>query len=221
MLIAIDGPAASGKGTLSKLIANHYNIDHLDTGILYRKVAFLVISKDINFEDKDSVIKEVNKINIINNKNTALRSEKVSKLASIISNYEEIRYELLIFQRSFANHPPGGKGAVLEGRDIGTIICPEAKVKLFIDASLDVRAIRRYKELKETNNKVNLEDIKAGIRKRDLRDKRREISPLIPAIDAHLINTTNLDIEGTFSKACKIIDNYINEIWCKIQRYLK
>tara|TARA_Y100000996_G_scaffold366511_1_gene311835 strand:+ start:228 stop:866 length:639 start_codon:yes stop_codon:yes gene_type:complete len=212
MIITIDGPAASGKGTLSKLIANKYNLDHLDTGILYRKVAFLVISKGINFKNKESVVKEVNKISNIDSKNSALRSEKVSKIASIISNYKEIRYELLIFQRSFASHPPGGKGAVLEGRDIGTIICPDAKVKLFVDASLDVRAIRRYKELKETKNKLSLEDIKAGIRRRDLRDKRREISPLIPAKDAHLINTTNLDIEGTFSKACKIIDYYIKDI---------
>ena len=206
MIIAIDGPSGSGKGTLSKMIAKYYDFDYLDTGSLYRAAALEVLESNIDPSNVHLVTALATKITAKKFSHPELKSETTAKIASIISKYTEVRKALLGFQINFANSPPNGQGAVIEGRDIGTIVCPEADVKFFIDAKIEIRAKRRYKELKNKEKTISYEDIQQKMVLRDERDKNRVESPLIKAPEAHFIDTSDLDIEDVFLLARSIID---------------
>ena len=202
-IIAIDGPAASGKGTLAKNLASALNFAHMDTGALYRGVAYEVLKVQgdpANLEDALAGCERLsNKINVEANMaevlgNPGLRTDLVGESASHVAVLQEVRDRLQELQRDFANEPPGGaEGAVLDGRDIGTVICPDAPLKLFITADLEIRAERRLKELQSTGLDVTYEAVLEDMRARDARDSGREVSPLRPAEDAVEIDSSDLD----------------------------
>ena len=206
-VIAIDGTAGSGKGTLAISLSKKLNFDHLDTGLLYRIYAFESI--------KEGGKKQPTKINF--NKwfrNTkklgCLRSEKISKLASEISQSVDVRKLLLSYQRNFANNPPKGKGSIIDGRDIGTIIIPNAEVKLFIDADVKIRAYRRNKQLKLGSS--DYYNTVKNIKKRDTQDSEMDISPLTPAVDSFKIDTSQINETQVLEIALKYIRNKIDFI---------
>ena len=199
-VIAIDGTAGSGKGTLANNLSKKLNFDHLDTGLLYRIYAFESIEEGNR--------KQLTKINFNkwltnNEKLDCLRSEKISKLASQISQSAEVRKSLVNFQRNFANNPPKGRGSIIDGRDIGTVIIPNAEVKFFIDADLEIRASRRNRQLKlgslEYSNTIK------NMQKRDIQDSEREISPLKSAVDSFKIDTSEIDESQVLEIALKYI----------------
>ncbi len=203
MIIAIDGPAASGKGTLGKRLAAHYGLRHLDTGLIYRAVAQAVLAAGKRPQDKAAAIAEARALDPSTFKETALKSQSVGDAASIVSAIPEVRAALLQFQRDFAAQPPG---VVLDGRDIGTVICPDADVKIFVTASPEVRARRRAIEFRAANREIDEEAVLADIRKRDERDTQRAAAPLRQAQDAVLLDTTGLDIDGTIRAAIDIVE---------------
>ncbi len=203
MIIAIDGPAASGKGTLAKKLAAHYGLRHLDTGSLYRAVAFDVLEAGGDPADTDDALKAARNLDPARIPAGSLRTPAVSAAASVVAAIPEVRSAILDFQRDYAAHPPG---AVLDGRDIGTVVCPYADAKLFVTADTEARAHRRYLELAAVDGSVRKEDVLADIEARDRRDREREASPMIKADDAHLLDTTNLDIETAFEAAVARID---------------
>ena len=208
-VIAIDGTACSGKGTLAKKIAKIINFDHLDTGILYRYLAFLCIKNTTKFENINQLFEQ--KIDFDYVKTLNLRTDEISKKASIIASKKEVRQFLLKFQRNFSNFPPNGKGSVIDGRDIGSVVTPNAEVKFFIDAKVDIRASRRLNDLKSFAFKSlpSLEVICSQLEERDNRDKNRLSSPLIKVKDAILIDTSNISPEATLDKALKNIKKKI------------
>ena len=187
-VIAIDGTAGSGKGTLAKNLSRKLNFDHLDTGLLYRIYAFESI-KEGRKELPENI--NFNKWFANTSKLDGLRTEEISKLASKISQLTEVRKSLVNFQRNFANNPPKGKGSIIDGRDIGTIIIPNAEVKFFVDANVEIRASRRNQQLKLSS--FNLSNTIANIRKRDIQDSERDISPLKPAVDSFRIDTSEIN----------------------------
>ena len=187
-VIAIDGTAGSGKGTLAMNLSEKLNFDHLDTGLLYRIYAFESIKKGKGQSptkiDFDKWFKSTKTLDV-------LRSEKISKLASQISQSNEVRKSLVNFQRNFANNPPNGKGSIIDGRDIGTIIIPNAEVKFFIDADVEIRASRRNQQLKLSSSEYS--NTIENMRKRDMDDSERNISPLKPAFDSFKIDTSEIN----------------------------
>ena len=199
-VIAIDGTAGSGKGTLAKNLSRKLNFDHLDTGLLYRIYAFESIK-----EGRKEIPTKINFNKWFTNtvKLTGLRSEKISKLASQISQSNEVRKSLVNFQRNFANNPPKGKGSVIDGRDIGTIIVPNAEVKFFIDAEIEIRASRRIRQLRL--NSLEYSNTVENMRKRDIQDSKREVSPLRPAVDSFKIDTSKINETQVFELALKYI----------------
>ena len=201
--VAIDGTAASGKGTLGKKIAEHFDFHYLDTGILYRVVAFnLQYDSD---SSKISAQKVQNALNLLTNKNfnlNALRNEKITQKASEISKNKIVRDNLLLYQRSFALQ---NGGSVLDGRDIGTVVCPDADVKIFVDADVKIRAKRRYDQLLKNNKYLNIKNVLDDLSKRDNLDKNRKFSPMVPAKDAFLLDTSNLTVEEALKKIIVII----------------
>lgn len=203
MIIAIDGPAASGKGTLGKLIAAHYGLAHLDTGKLYRAVARDALAAGASPSDASAALSAAKALDVRTLDDPSLADAKLGEAASIVASHPEVRGALLAYQRAFAGRKPG---AVLDGRDIGTVICPDADVKLFVTATPKERARRRYRELREAGNGVSEADVLADIRRRDERDKGRAAAPLRQAEDAHLLDTTNLDIDAAFKAAIDVID---------------
>jgi CMP/dCMP kinase len=203
MIIAIDGPAASGKGTLGKRLAGHYGFRHLDTGLLYRAVARAVLAAGKRAEDRAAAINAAQKLNPAAFEETALKNHAVGEAASIVSAVPEVRAMLLQFQRDFAAQPPG---AVLDGRDIGTVICPDAAAKIFVTASPEVRARRRVLELRASGRDISEADVLADIRRRDERDMHRAAAPLRRAADAVLLDTTDLDIDAAFRAAIDIVE---------------
>ena len=203
MIIAIDGPAASGKGTLGKLLAGHYRLRHLDTGLLYRAVAKALLDAGAPLDDPQRAAAAARALEPAQFDDTALKRHAIGEAASVVSAIPEVRSALLDFQREFGAAFPG---AVLDGRDIGTVIFPDAEVKIFVTASPEVRASRRAAELAGTGSKVSEADVLADIRRRDERDTQRAVSPLRPALDAHLLDTTHLDIDGAFRAAIEIVD---------------
>lgn len=206
MIIAIDGPAAAGKGTLARRIADALGYAHLDTGALYRAVGLAVRRAGNDPTDADAALAAAKTLDPAGLSDPALREEETGKAASIVSAHPAVRAALLDFQRQFAQRPPqNAQGAVVEGRDIGTVVCPDADVKLFIDADLEVRAARRLAELRQNDPDLKLDDIRAEMAARDERDRNRADSPLRPASDAHLLDTTDLDIDGAFVAAMKVI----------------
>ena len=202
MIIAIDGPAASGKGTIARKLAKHFNLGYLDTGILYRAVALQMLQGGINIEDPQYAEKIAREFttSFIDKKN--IRTEAVSVLASKIAALPGVRHELLHYQKSFAKNPgPDKHGAILDGRDIGTIVCPNADFKIFITADLKIRAKRRWKQLLQSDQTVIYSDILEELRSRDERDRSREEAPLVPAAGSMLIDTSDMTIDVAFDVA--------------------
>ena len=201
-LIAVDGLAASGKGTLARRIAEYYDLAYLDTGLLYRAVGYEVLSVNGNLNNPRHGLIAAVKLKPKNLNNPELRSEAVSEAASVVAMNPEVRMALLNFQKSFAHNPPDGKmGSVLDGRDIGTVICPDADRKLFVRADISIRASRRYKELRSRGLNAIYARVLQDLRDRDRRDVSRNMAPLIPAKDAFVLDTTFLDSEGAFRAA--------------------
>lgn len=211
-IIAIDGPAGSGKGTIARMLAKKHDFAYLDTGLIYRAVGFLTLKEEIDPSIEAAVTTFIKTLSfdLISESLThsILRTEEIGIAASKVSSYPSVREKLLNYQRDFAKHPPQHKkGAVLDGRDIGTIICPDANLKFFFTADLIVRAERRFKELTEKGETLSFEDVYRDIKDRDERDQKRAISPLKKADDAIEIDTSNLVIEDVF-KACETKINF-------------
>ncbi len=206
MIIAIDGCAGSGKGTLAKKLADHFNFAHLDTGILYRATAYKALKTNTPFDDEIALEHIAKTLTDDDFKPTQLRAETTGNAASKISTLPKVRAALLKYQRDFAHQPPAGKnGSILDGRDIGTVICPDADVKFFIWASPQERANRRINELTERGMDYDPACILDEINQRDTRDMGRSEAPLKAADDAITIDTTNLTIEEVFQQAISII----------------
>src|SRR6266403_831876 len=193
MIIAIDGPAASGKGTLGKRLAQHYGFRHLDTGVIYRVVAKMLLDAGSDLTDEARAVAAAMALDPEKFGHPALKSQRIGDAASVVSAIPSVRAALVNFQRQFAADPPG---AVLDGRDIGTVICPDADVKIFVVADPKVRARRRTLEARARGEDADEAAVLADILKRDERDQNRAVAPLKPARDAHLLDNTHLDIEG-------------------------
>ena len=203
MIIAIDGPAASGKGTLGKKLAAHYRLRHLDTGLLYRAVAKALLDAGHEPGDAARAVDAAKAIDPAGFDETDLKRYEVGEAASVVSAIPEVRAALFNFQQEFAAAPPG---AVLDGRDIGTVICPNADVKIFVTAAPEVRARRRALELRGRGENANEAEVLADILRRDQRDRSRSTAPLVQAADAHLLDTTALDIEAAFRAALALVE---------------
>jgi cytidylate kinase len=203
MIIAIDGPAASGKGTLGKKLAAHFGLRHLDTGLLYRAVAKTLMDADQPCSDVAKAAAAAQSLDLSRFDEAALKDRAVGEAASIVSAIPEVRAALVRLQRQFAARPPG---AVMDGRDIGTVICPDAEVKIFVTASPEVRARRRTKEFAAQGQAVDEALVLADILRRDERDSTRTISPMRPATDAHLLDTTDMDIDAVFRAAVALVE---------------
>jgi len=193
--VAIDGPAAAGKGTISKAVAAHFGFAHLDTGLLYRAVGAKVIA------GADPVAAAL-ALDPVDLEDDSLRTPQVAQAASEVAVIPQVRAALVAFQRSFAAR---GDGAVLDGRDIGTVICPDAHVKLFVTASAECRAERRFQELMGKGMDVTFETVLADVRERDDRDRNRAAAPLVPADDAVLLDTSDLTVEQAIAAAVKVV----------------
>lgn len=203
LVIAIDGPAASGKGTLAKRLAAHYGLPHLDTGLLYRAVAFVLLQAGDSLDDTRAAARAAENLEARHLTDARLRDRAMGEAASRISAVPEVREALLAWQRRFAADPAG---AVLDGRDIGTVVCPAASVKLFITASAQERARRRHRELAGRGEAASLEGILADIEARDARDSSRSAAPLRMADDAVKLDTTELDAAAAFDEARAIVE---------------
>ena len=208
MIIAIDGPAASGKGTLAKLVARHWGLPCLDTGLLYRAVARDVHARGFRLPDTWSAVALARSLDPSSLDDPGLRSPGTGEWASIVASISEVRAALLDYQRAFAAQPGG---AVLDGRDIGTVVCPAADVKIFVTASPEVRARRRFLERQDQSEAVTYETGLADIQRRDARDAGRESAPMRPAADATLLDTSDLDIEAAFDAAVGLIKRKIGQ----------
>jgi cytidylate kinase len=209
-VVAIDGPAAAGKGTLARRLAAHYNLAYLDTGAIYRATARDVLDAGIDPADVAGAAVLAGRLDAATFGDPRLREEAVGKAASIVAAHTPVRDALLAFQRQFARHPPAGRqGAVLDGRDIGTVVCPEATVKLFVTASPEERARRRVAELEARGAPADREAILADIKERDRRDSERAIAPLKPAEDAIPIDTSAIDADAVFAQAVRLIDGIL------------
>ena len=203
MIIAIDGPAASGKGTLGKRLASHYGLRHLDTGLIYRAVAKTLLDAGHSPGDRAQARAAAEALDPRRFGEAALKAQPVGDAASLVSAIPEVRGVVLAFQRDFGRTSPG---AVLDGRDIGTVIFPDADVKIFVTASPEVRARRRAAELEQAGNRVDEAEVLADIQRRDERDTKRAVAPLKPAREAHLLDTTHLDIDAAFRAAIDIVE---------------
>jgi CMP/dCMP kinase len=203
MIIAVDGPAASGKGTLGRRLAAHYGLRHLDTGLIYRAVAKSMLERAHRLDDVEQAVSAAKMLDPTAFDETALRRHAVGETASVISAIPQVRAAVLAFQRDFGRTPPG---AVLDGRDIGTVVFPDAEIKIFVTASPEVRARRRAAELERAGERIDYPDVLADIRRRDQRDSERVAAPLKPAPDAHLLDTTHLDIDAAFRAAVDIVE---------------
>jgi cytidylate kinase len=205
-VVAIDGPAASGKGTLARRLAERFSFAHLDSGKLYRATAFLVIEAGADPADPGVAVAAARQVSLAVLGDPALSSEAVARASSMLSALPAVRAELLAMQRNFAAHPPApARGAVLDGRDIGTVVCPDAAVKLFVTASLETRAGRRVKELRERGAPAIYGDVLRDMKERDARDSGRRVAPLAAAPDAVTIDTSGLDADQVFEQASDII----------------
>ena len=203
MIIAIDGPAASGKGTIGKRLAAHYRLRHLDTGLLYRAVGRTVLDAGHKLDDRQAAIAAAQSLDLSRFDEAVLKGAEAGEAASFVSAIPEVRAALVGFQRSFA---AGAPGAVLDGRDITTVICPDADVKIFVTAAPEVRARRRAAEYRASGKTTDDAIVLADIRKRYERDSSRSASPLRQANDAMLLDTTNLDVEAAVAAAIAIVE---------------
>ena len=210
-IVAIDGTAASGKGTLAKKTANHFGFKYLDTGILYRVVAYYLKSSEIHSEISKQNVQD--SLRLLFNKDfqlSYLRNKEISLKASIISKNKIVRDNLLTYQREFAMQEGG---TVLDGRDIGTVVCPNADIKIFVDADIEIRAKRRYDQYlkKNSDSNLNLSDIIDDLTKRDYIDKNRQLSPLVSAKDAYLLDTSNITSDDGLKKIIQIISKKLEK----------
>lgn len=206
-VIAVDGPAASGKGTIARALAEHFGLPHMDTGLLYRAVALNLWRWGGEPSSEFEALRACDDLGFVHD-DPELRSEAVSKIASMISAYPGVRAALLQRQRDFADQEGG---AVLDGRDIGTVIAPDADVKLFVTASPEVRAERRLKELEKRGMTAHYEDVLSDIRSRDARDAGREVAPLRPAPDALLLDTSQLSPEQAIADALRLVAKHLSQ----------
>jgi cytidylate kinase len=210
-VVAIDGPAASGKGTLARRLAEHFGLAHLDTGKLYRATAFLVLAAGGDPADPTTAAAAAQRVDLARLSEPGLLSEEVAQASSVVAAIPEVRATLLERQRDFAAHPPAPpkghrpRGAVLDGRDIGTAVCPGATVKLFVTASAEARAERRLRELRQRGATVIYGDVLQDMKERDARDSERRVAPLAAAPDAVTLDTTGLDADQVFELASEII----------------
>ena len=215
MIITIDGPAAAGKGTLADNLSKKYNYAYFDTGMVYRAVGLEMYLQGKNLEDKNAALEIAQKLSFEHMhelaKNPDFRSALGGKNASIVSAYPDVRAALLKMQQDFALNPvfadgTPAKGVIYDGRDTGTIVCPQADVKFFITASPEVRAERRYKEFLQKGMKANYEEVLAEVKARDERDANRATAPMKPAADAIIFDTSDLSIQEVIERACEVID---------------
>lgn len=207
MVVAVDGPVAAGKGTLGRRLAERYGFAYLDTGSLYRATAVRVLRDGIDPADVQATAVAARQVDESDRTAPNLRDEATGMMASRVAGIPEVRAALLDMQREFAARPPGGAaGAVLDGRDIGTVVCPDAPVKLFVTASMAERARRRHRELVAKDATVTYEAVLADLERRDRQDSERGTAPLKAAPDAHLLDTTEMDIEAAFHAARALID---------------
>lgn len=207
MIIAIDGTLASGKGVIGKRLAEHYEIPHLDTGALYRAVGLEAITQGVSFDNIGQLASIATSVRLESYEDKDLRTSEVGNAASKVAAIPNVRAALLEFQRNFANQPGG---AVLDGRDIGTVVCPNAEIKLWIQADMDVRAARRWREFEVLGRQVTLSDTLADLKERDARDRSRGIAPMIRARDAYLIDTSKMTIEEAVQTAREHIDKVLD-----------
>ena len=209
-LIAVDGPAASGKGTLARRLARHFDFAYLDTGALYRAVALCVLRAEQDPHDEAAALAAARQLDmaLLNDEDFAadLRTAETGAAASLVAAIPDVRAAILAAQRDFAATPPHhANGAILDGRDIGTVVCPDADKKLFITARPDIRAERRWKELRAHDEALTFETVLADIEARDARDMNRATAPLKQADDAHLLDTSDLSIEEAFKAALALL----------------
>lgn len=208
LIVAIDGPAAAGKGTLARRLAEHLGLAYLDTGLLYRAVGVAMLRAGHDLENQQAAAEAAQSLDPALFSDPELRLDHASQAASKIAAIPEVRAALLDFQRRFAHHPPSGShGVVLDGRDIGTVVCPDAPFKLFITASVEKRADRRLKELRERGVTAIQEAVLQDMKDRDARDSQRSVAPLVAAPDAYLLDTTELDAEQAFAAALSYISS--------------
>lgn len=200
MIIAVDGPAAAGKGTIARALAAHFGYHFLDTGTLYRRVGLAVLKSGGDTSRAPEIAKNLETFEFAD---AQLRTEDVSAMASVVAVIPEVRAALLAFQREFAARSPG---SVLDGRDIGTVVCPEAQVKLYVTASPEVRAKRRFEELKSLGKTVSLAATHEDIRIRDERDGNRAVAPLVAAGDAKIIDTSDMTIEAAIAESIRLAE---------------
>lgn len=217
MIITVDGPAAAGKGTLSQQLAEKYGLAYFDTGMVYRAVGLDMVLNGLDVNDEAQALKSAQQMTFGKMmklaKNPELRSPMGGTNASIVSAYPSVRETLLQMQRDFSRNPvfadgTPAKGAIYDGRDTGTIVCPYADIKFFVTATSEVRAERRFKEFQAKGNPISYEEVLADVKSRDERDMNRSVAPLKPADDAIIFDTSSDSIAEVFNKACKIIDSH-------------
>lgn len=204
VIITVDGPAAAGKGTLARGLARHYKLNFLDTGTLYRRVALAMQKQGVSETDSQEAARLALGLEHQPWSDEELRTETVARLASIVAAIPAVRSALLGYQRSFAAKPPG---AVLDGRDTGTVVCPDANAKIFVTATPEVRAERRHAELQAAGVTITLESVLAEVKERDERDRTRAVAPLLPARDAIILDTSGLSVEQALAAAIKAVDS--------------
>ncbi|OAN55274.1 cytidylate kinase [Paramagnetospirillum marisnigri] len=204
-IIAIDGPAAAGKGTLARRLAAELGFDYLDTGLIYRAVGMKLVRAGQDPSDTALAEATARALSPTDLQAGDLRDDTAATAASKVASIPGVRAALLDFQRVFARHPPTGKGAVLDGRDIGTVVCPDAEVKLFVTASAEIRARRRFKELQDKGLDTGFETVLADLKERDERDRTRSVAPLIPAEGAVVLDTSDLDADQAFARALTLV----------------
>ncbi len=206
MIIAIDGPAAAGKGTLARRLAAHFGLAVLNTGLLYRAVGLKTVRRGADPSDAEAASAVARELGAADLEDADLRGDEAANAASVVAAIPEVRAAVLEFQRAFAGNPPGkARGAVLDGRDIGTVVCPEADVKFFVTAGVGVRVERRLKELRERGLEAIHSRVLQDMKARDARDVGRDVAPLVPAEDAFVLDTSEMDAEQAFAAALAII----------------
>ena len=214
-IVAIDGAAGTGKGTIAKGISKEFNFSYFDTGIIYRGLALKTISKYGKDFIKKDAISEANIFDINSVNESEIRNPLIDKYSSIIASIPEVRNIVVNIQRNFGKKSKGYKGIVVDGRDIGTVIFPNANLKLFISASLEERAKRRFSDFLDKNEKISYNEVIKQLQKRDQRDKERSVAPLVAAKDAHLIDTTGINIEETLKIVSSLVIKEFND-YCNI-----
>ena len=207
MIIAIDGSAASGKGTLAKRLAKHFGLSHLDSGALYRVIGLQLLNDGYNIKNikENQLVKLCVELDITLTTSPLIRTERVSEMASLVATVPKVRAALLNFQRKFAAAPLEPNGAIIDGRDIGTVVLPDADIKFFIDANIHTRAERRTKELLQAGQAVIFRDVLLDMQARDRRDEHRSEAPLRPAVDAIVIDTSKMDEDDVMALAVSYI----------------